>query len=45
MHMVKLSDGKERSQEAKKILTALSCMGDIIAGQRHLKLKEIGNRT
>ena len=40
VQMVKYWSGSGRNQEAKKILTALGFMGDVIANRRHLKLEE-----
>ena len=40
LQMVKFSDEKERSQEEKNILTALSFVGEVILGKCQLKFKE-----
>ena len=40
VQMVKSRGEQERSQSEKNVLTAFGIMGEFIAGQRHLKLKE-----
>ena len=40
VQMVKFQDKRERSQEEKNALMSFPLMVEVIAGQRHLKLKD-----